>query len=98
MSTTVSPVTHTALVDVNSAWTNDAPPGPVAAIGSISNPVPIATARPNPTTTAWAGRSPVRTRTGRLPAAQGARRSLIGTLYRGTIADTVGATARRNPR
>ena len=55
VSTTISPVTHTALVDVNSAVMNDAPPSPARDSGSISSTVPRATAAPNPVTTTCAG-------------------------------------------
>ncbi len=55
VSTTVKPVTQTALVEVNNAVTKPAPPGPDSAIGSINSPVPTATAAANPVTTTCAG-------------------------------------------
>lgn len=55
VSTTISPVTQTALVAVKSASTKLAPPGPTFAMGSISRPVPTAIAATNPSTTACAG-------------------------------------------
>ena len=62
VSTTVSPVTQTALVAVKSASMKFAPPGPTFAMGSISRIVPTATAIANPDTTAWAGWSRKRRR------------------------------------
>ena len=51
VSTTVSPVTQTALVAVKSASSSDAPPGPAFAIGSISSAVPTAMAIAKPPAT-----------------------------------------------
>ena len=50
VSTTISPVTHTALVAVNKAVSSGAEPGPSRAIGSINRPVPTATATANAAT------------------------------------------------
>ena len=62
----MSPVTHTALVAVNNAVTSGAEPGPSRAIGSISSPVPTATATANAATITWAGwRNPAATGAGR---------------------------------
>ena len=55
VSTTVSPVTQTAEVAVNSASTNDGDSPAAVEIGSISSAVPTSTAEPKPTTTACSG-------------------------------------------
>ncbi len=55
VSTTVRPVTHTALVAVNSAVTNGAPPSPVRERGSMSSTEPAAPAAAKAKATTWAG-------------------------------------------
>ena len=83
MSTTVRPVTQTALVAVNSASMKPAPPGPAFEIGSISNAVPTATAPPKPVTTACAGCSlNLAMRRCRRAALDLGRNLLTGALYR----------------
>jgi hypothetical protein len=55
VSTTISPVTHTAEVDVNIAVRTDALPGPTVATGSNSRPAPTRIANENATATSCAG-------------------------------------------
>ena len=50
VSTVTKPVTHTALVAVNSAVTSGAPSGPTRDTGSINRSVPTTTAAPKATT------------------------------------------------
>lgn len=58
VSTTTSPVTQTAEVDVNSASTSVAEPWPSRAQGSASSPVPTMITAAKPSTTIWAGVQP----------------------------------------
>lgn len=51
----VSPVTHTALVEVKSAVVNGAPANPLRETGSINNTVPTSTTQANAKTTTCAG-------------------------------------------
>jgi hypothetical protein len=51
VSTTMSPVTQTADVEVKTAVRKSVPPGPSVATGSISSAPPTRMATANPTTT-----------------------------------------------
>ena len=60
VSTTDSPVTQTAEIEVNSATSGDGPPGPVVDTGSNSTSAPASDATRNATGTARAGWDSVR--------------------------------------
>ena len=68
VSTTTSPVTHTAHVAVNRAVEKDAASGPERETGSINSNVPIRIATANAKATTWAGCRKTPLRPGRRPS------------------------------